>query len=85
MAVRRIVLHIERLVLAGYRREDREAIAAGLEAELVRLLSTDAGVLRLTRLAKLPPQRITVAVEHDAKPAALGRAIAVGFAGEGRR
>ncbi len=37
--VHRVTVHIDRLVLRGFAREDRDAIAAGLSAELERLLA----------------------------------------------
>jgi hypothetical protein len=83
--MRRVTVRIDRLVLNGYRPEDRHAIAAAVETELVRLLSTEAGLSRLTTLAQAPPQRITVAAERETKPAAIGRAIANGIAGENKR
>lgn len=36
-AGRRVVIHIDELVLRGFRPEDRHAIAEGLQAELARL------------------------------------------------
>ena len=83
--MRRVVVHIDRLVLNGYRPEDRHAIAAAVQAELADLVSTDAGLARLTELARVPPVSVTAPIEHAARPAAVGRAVARSVAGEGGR
>ncbi|MCB1894522.1 MAG: hypothetical protein H6945_08295 [Zoogloeaceae bacterium] len=48
----RIVLHIDRLLLRGIDRNDAAAVAAGVEAELRRLLSTS-----VTDLSQQPDRR----------------------------
>ena len=81
----RVIVHVERLVLNGYRPDDRHAIAEALQAELVRLLSTEGGVARLTGLATVPPPRMVMPVDHGAKPGALGSAVARAIVGKGTR
>ncbi|MGD2129309.1 MAG: hypothetical protein PVJ33_05950 [Lysobacterales bacterium] len=39
MGVRHVHLHIDRLVLHGFRPEDRHGVAAGMQQELIRTLS----------------------------------------------
>ena len=80
-----VTVHIERLVLTGYEARDRHAVADAVQVELVRLLASDAAVTRLTGLAAAPPPRVAMTVDHDTKPAALGRAVARAIAGENGR
>ena len=42
--MKRVVVHIDRLVLNGFRHEDRHGIAASLQQELGRLLAERAAV-----------------------------------------
>jgi len=39
MGVKRVIVHIDRLVLRGFRHEDRHAIATGLQQGLVEVLT----------------------------------------------
>jgi hypothetical protein len=74
---RRVHLHVDRLVLRGFARADRDAIVRGLDAELVRLLSDAAvngGFEAGSSRAALPPARFTVS--PDAAPAQVGGAAA---------
>jgi hypothetical protein len=54
MGMKRVKLHIESLALRGFRHEDRHEIAAGLEAELGRLLADPAALHGLTALGDVP-------------------------------
>jgi hypothetical protein len=47
--VSRVVVHIDRLVLRGYRHEERHAIAAGLQEALRRVLAEPGAAARLGR------------------------------------
>lgn len=74
--MRRIVLHIDRLVLRGIDHADAGAVRAALEAELRRRLAAPG-----TReaLARPPAARVDagrVRLPPGAKPASLGRASA---------
>lgn len=78
---RRVVIHIDELVLRGFRPEDRHAIAAGLQAELTHLYATSpealqalagqGGVARL-RIGEVP-------VAAGARPARVGAQLASGI------
>lgn len=77
----RIVLHIDRLVLKGFRHEDRHAFAAGLQAELERLLADPdarAGLASMHDSSRLPVG--TVFVQRGASPQSFGAATAQGIA-----
>jgi hypothetical protein len=51
--MKRVTLHIERLVLKGFRPEDRHGIADGLQQELTRLLASPSNGEGLTKLASM--------------------------------
>lgn len=77
----RIVLHIDRLVLRGVEPADAGAVAAAMQAELGRLLGSDAGAALLAPgdSAVLRAGRVHLA-PGDHGPA-LGRAVAARIAG----
>lgn len=79
--MRRVVLHIDRLVLRGVGRTDAAAVEQALRAELGTLLAADAGAALATQgnadLRRTAP--LTLASGADA--AALGRAIAARITG----
>ena len=81
----RIVVHIGELVLSGFRREDRGALAEGLRAELTRQFAA-AGVAR-DFAARGDVARLnagTIRVAPDAKPAAVGTRAAQRIVGGGK-
>jgi hypothetical protein len=74
----RVFVHIDQLLLRGFRTEDRHAIAAGLQAELMQTWSRgtptprpgeDLGRLRLR----------AVSVRHGTRPQAIGASVARGI------
>jgi hypothetical protein len=84
MGMRRVVVHIDRLVLNGFRDADPQAIGEGMRTELTRLLADPATGGRLASLghvAGLHAGKIRLA--PDARPRGLGisagRAIAKGI------
>jgi hypothetical protein len=72
--MRRVVVHIDRLVLNGSPRGDRDSIGSGLRQELGRALrdretARHLGMVRdVSRLHAGP-----VHIAHDAKPQRIGR------------
>ena len=75
--MRRVVVNIDRLVLKGFRVEDRHAIAQGLREQLARLLSEPGVAARLGRTGHL--SRVPVGPIHigsEAKPHDIGMAAA---------
>jgi hypothetical protein len=71
--MKRVIVHIDRLVLKGFRQEDRQAIAEGLRRELTRLLAYPTTTNRLGSLgnvARLQAGQIHPA--RDAKPQQVG-------------
>jgi len=84
--MRRVVVHIDCLTLTGFRPEDGHAIAAGLEAELVKLFSVPATATRVTALRDEARLRAgDVQIAHGATPERVGRVIARGIAGQKQR
>jgi hypothetical protein len=70
---RRVIVNIERLVLKGFRYEDRHAIAAAVQAELMRVLSAPETAQRLTELGYVPRICIgNVNVGSNAQPQQVG-------------
>jgi hypothetical protein len=83
--MKRLVLHIDRLVLNGYPRAQRQAIVAGLREELVRHYSDPSAAARLSGLSnreRLHAGRVQVG---SAGPRAVGisaaRGVVRGIAG----
>jgi hypothetical protein len=82
--MKRIVLHIDRIVLNGFRNADAHAIGEGMRCELARLLADPATGQRLASLGHVSSLHAgKVKVAQDAKLQRLGlsagRAIAKGI------
>ncbi len=71
--MKRVVVHIDRLMLKGFRPEDRHAIASGLQEELGRVFGDRAAVppLSTARDSSRPPVRV-VPLEHGMVPQRIG-------------
>ena len=81
--MKRVVIHIDRLVLNGFRFEDRHAIAAGLQQELSRLLVDRQAAEGLTGLGDLSRLRVGgVHIAQDSKPQRVGAQLAQGISKE---
>lgn len=71
--MRRVIVHIDSLVLKGYRHEERYAIADGVRGELNRLLAHPTTVERLASLGDMPSIRVgKINLAQDAKPEHFG-------------
>jgi hypothetical protein len=84
VGVKRVVVHIDRLVLKGFRNVDSHAIGEGMRGELARLLADPTTGERLASLGHVPRiQAGKVNLTQDAKPRRSGisaaRAIAKGI------
>jgi hypothetical protein len=76
-------VHIDRLVLRGFRREDRHGIAEGLRQELERLFSDPRFSVRwstTTHVTLLSANNVRI--DHGARPRQLGIETARGIAKE---
>jgi hypothetical protein len=70
-------VQIDRLVLKGFRYEDRRAVAAGLQRELSRMLADAAVVRRLAVIGDVSSMRLqTEPMRSDAPPHQVGASAA---------
>jgi hypothetical protein len=77
----RVIVHIDTLVLKGFRNEDRHALADGLRQELGRLLAAPDASRHLMDQDGVSRLRIgAVHIGQGAKPAAVGVQAAQGIA-----
>jgi hypothetical protein len=82
--MKRVVVHIENLVLKGFRREDRHAIAAAVQNELTRVLAVPRAARNLAPSGNVPHLRLgSVTLGANTKPhqvgAEIGRAVGRGL------
>jgi hypothetical protein len=71
--MRRVLVHIDNLVLKGFRCEDRHSFSAALQEELARALAAPEAARQLTALKSTPYMRIGhVNVQAGAKPRQVG-------------
>ena len=81
--MKRVVVHIDRLVLKGFRPEDRHAIAAGLEQELGRVFADREAVSLLRARGDLSRLQVGgVPVGQGWTPRRLGESVAQGIGKE---
>ena len=81
--MKRVVVHIDRLVLKGFRHEDRHAIAWGLQDELGRVFGDRETVSHLSAMEGVPQLRVGgVQIEHGSKPQRVGENVARGIGKE---
>ena len=84
--MKRVVVHIDRLVLKGFRHEDRHAIAAGLEQELGRVFADREAVSLLMARGDVPRLQVGgVPVEQGSRPQRVGENVAQGIGKEIRK
>ena len=81
--MRRVVVHIDRLVLKGFRHEDRHAIAAGLQQELGRVFADQEAVSLLRARGDVSRLQVGgVPVEQGSRPQRVGKNVAQGIGKE---
>lgn len=81
--MRRLTVHIDRLVLHGYRHEDRHAIASGLETALrARLSEPGAAAQWAASLAASESPALTATIPVRSTAHHVGAAIAGVMAGK---
>lgn len=81
--MKRVVVHIDRLVLKGFRHEDRYAIAAGLGQELGRVFADRESVSLLRVRGDVSQLQVGgVPIEHGSKPQRVGENVARGIGKE---
>ena len=78
--MKRVVLHIDRLVLRGFDREDLAGIAEGLRAELGRLLATPQAAHALLAQRSVPRLKVaSLRIAPGARASAVGEQTAQGI------
>ena len=81
--MKRVVVHIDRLVLKGFRHEDQHAIAAGLQQELGRVFADREAVSHLRAIGDVSRLQVgDVHIEHASKPQRVGESVAHGIGRE---
>ena len=84
--MKRVVVHIERLVLKGFRPEDRHAIAEGLQQELGRVFAERESVSLLSAMGDVSRLQVGgVPVELGTRPRRVGEKVAQGIGKEIRK
>ena len=84
--MKRVVVHIDRLVLKGFRHEDRHAIAAGLQQELGRVFAERDAVSLLGVMRNVPRLLVAgVPIEAGSTPQRVGENVAQGIGKEIRK
>jgi len=78
--MKRIVLHIDSLILNGFRLEDRHGIAEGLQQELTRMFADPQAVQQLTANGDVSRLRIgSIHIGQNSKPHRVGLQVAQGI------
>lgn len=86
MGMKRVVVHIDRLVLKGFRHDDRHAVALGLQEELGRVFADREAVSHLRALGAVSRLQVGgVHIEHGSKPERVGGNVARGISEELKR
>jgi len=81
--MRRVVVHIDRLVLRGFRVEDGYEIGAGMQREMERLFAEPQAVSQLSGLGDMPSLNVSgVPIGHGSTPHGVGAAMANGIGKE---
>lgn len=78
--MKRVVVTIDRLVLKGFRFEDRHAIAEGVQKQLAQWLSAPGMAERIGAIGNLPRLRVApIHLAPEMKPHDVGTAAANGI------
>jgi hypothetical protein len=73
VGMKRVFLHIDRLILRGFRHADRHAVADGLQGELTHLLAGSVSAQALASLGHVSHLRAgNITLAQHAKPRASG-------------
>ena len=79
----RVIVHIDRLVLSGFRAEDRHAIAAGLQQQLGQVFAARDAVSLFKARGETARLKVGgVHIEHGLKPQRVGENVARGIGKE---
>jgi hypothetical protein len=75
--MKRVVLHIDSLILKGFRHEDRYGIVEGLQQELSRLFVDPQVAQQLTANGDVSRLRLgSISIDQNSKPQRVGSQVA---------
>jgi len=75
--MKRVILHIDSLVLKGFRNEDRHGIAEGLQQELTRLFAASQSAQQLAAKGDVSRLRVgSIHIGQNSKPQHVGLQVA---------
>jgi hypothetical protein len=81
--MKRVIMHIDSLVLRGFNHEDRHAIATGLQQELTRLFADPHTAQQLTAKGDVSRLRVgSININLGSKPQGVGVEAARGIGRE---
>lgn len=81
--MKRVIVHIDSLVLRGFNHEDRHAIAAGLQQELSQLFADPHAAQQLTVKGDVSRLRVgSINISPGSKPQGIGLEAARGIGRE---
>ncbi len=84
--MKRVVVHIDRLVLKGFHYQDRHTIALGLQQGLGRVFADRDAVSLLRAMGDVSEVQVGgVHIEHGSKPQRVGENVAHGIGKEIRK
>lgn len=71
--MKRVIVHIDSLVLRGFKHEDRHAIVAGLQQELAQMFADPNAAQQLTAKGDMSRLRVgNININPGAKPQGIG-------------
>lgn len=81
--MKRVIVHIDSLVLKGYKHEDRHAIAEGLQQELTQLFANPHAAQQVTTKGDVSRLRVgNININPGSKPQGVGVEAARGIGRE---
>ena len=81
--MKRVIVHIDQLVLRGFRAQDRHGIAAGLQQQLALILAEHEALAQWTAGGDAAQLQVAgVALTQGARPQHIGAQLAQGIARE---
>lgn len=81
--MKRVIVHIDSLVLRGFKHEDRHAIATGLQQELTQMFADPHTAQQLAAQGDVSRLRVgNIHINPDSKPQGVGVAAARGIGRE---
>ncbi|MDN0075093.1 hypothetical protein QU481_15545 [Crenobacter sp. SG2303] len=81
--MKRVIVHIDSLVLKGFHHEDRHAIAEGLQRELAQLFADPQATRQLMAVGNRSRMRVSsIQIDPGSRPQGVGTEVARGIGKE---